>query len=105
MITKDYFVDLFGRYAKYLLVIDTILAITFFVLMCVAISFIFKSIKAGENANSYDEGWIFALGASILCTAIFFTVTMISIANVVKDIYIPEVRVMEKIAYKLNNNQ
>lgn len=96
VITKDYFTDLFGRYVKYLIISDTITAVLMLVLAIGGGVLLYKGIKYGIKEDwPGGEVPMIILGAiGIICGVIFF---ITSVMNIVKDIYIPEVRVIEKI--------
>ena len=107
-ITKDYFTDLFGRYVQYLIVTDSIdAAVSLIVFIASIVLFTktknkLKEVLDWNDKNDYYERkedmqyWIACAGCilGIIFGAICF---LGSLANLVKDIYIPEVRVFEKI--------
>lgn len=103
VITKDYFTDLFGRYIKYLIVTDIIGIVVSLIILVTATIVLIKYTKKATNALSDDYSWpipffIFTFGGTIVGFVIFF----ISLSNLVKDIYIPEIRVVEEIQSYIN---
>jgi len=96
VITKDYFLDLFARYVKYLLITDTIwliLSTCLFVVSVVGIRKLYKWLKNGGD----DEGFFFGCMFLVIGIAVGISGMIDKGTDVVKDIYIPEVRVYEKI--------
>ncbi len=97
VITKDYFLDLFGRYVKYLIVTDTISIIIFVAVFILGIIFVKKGIKMGIE-NKWDDMQEFNLvmlsGFAII---IGFIGSIDYSMKLVKDIYIPEIRVIEQL--------
>ncbi len=95
-ITKDYFMDLFGRYVKYLVMTDSFGVGFGFVLMILGIIFLFKIIKFG-NKNGWDEEPIIMIIGSVFLIIIGFVIFILNGDNLFKDIYIPEIRVYEEL--------
>jgi hypothetical protein len=97
--TKEYFMDLFGRYVKYLIVTDSIwvlVSFVFVVLSCIALA---KSRKLATDKDNYYDGEAHGIIA-VLCLfaiAISSLIFFLSIGDLVKDIYIPEIRVYEEL--------
>jgi len=107
VITKEYFTDLFSRYIKYLIVTDSLLIILGIVLVILGYISYKKYITytKSEEYNEYDGinilYFILIIGLSIAGTCIFIG----NVGNLVKDIYIPEVRIIEKLqSFKNTNN-
>ena len=97
VISKDYFMDLFGRYIQYLLITDILLLVftlTLFIIGCVLF---YKGMK---NCDT-DERAMMLIGGGTLAIIMFIFV-IAGTGDVIKDLYIPEIRVYEKIQY-LNN--
>lgn len=97
-ITKDYFIDLFGRYVKYLIVMDSIQIVVSLIIGCVAVFFIIKAVKSDDTEYG---GWAF-WRLAVLVVGSIVAVTVFcwffdSLSNLIKDIYIPEVRILEEI--------
>lgn len=93
VITKDYFFDLFGRYVKYLIMMDSIY-------MFIGLVFIVGSVVAFKPLNRFSEkemdGMPFVIFPIIPLTIgciCFFT----GGSELIKDIYIPEVRVFQEL--------
>lgn len=103
-ITKDYFFDLFGRYVKYLIVIDSINLAIGITLVSVALIIILKS--KNKIIEEYKKDWLIrsdfvAVAVPIVCVSSFLfgiIITFINLSNLIKDIYIPEVRIMDEIS-------
>lgn len=100
VITKDYFMDLFGRYVQYLLVIDSVL-LALSVLGVVLAPYTVYKFKAWifeEDTYGLRVERIMPLSVVL---SIIFIVSFIGLfengANLAKDIYIPEVRVYEEL--------
>lgn len=113
MITKDYFIDLFGRYIKYLLITDSIGAIVFFIAVWAFLWGAMKTWKYGWQKPDSDYGssnfddlvWpIFVFIGLIGGIVIFVIAFWIGVENVVKDIYIPEVRIYESLKSQTTHN-
>jgi len=97
VITKDYFLDLFGRYVKYLIITDSILLGLMILLSITGVIFIYKGIKYGNKKN-----WNGGVEIPLIMFGIFMTIFGIgfsvdSAMSLVKDIYIPEIRVIEQL--------
>jgi hypothetical protein len=117
VITKDYFIDLFGRYVKYLIVIDSFQVLASVLLLVVALISFKKWSKFINEAP--EEKYIYSnelkrSGRQDAKIAVSFIVamlgTIIGIAsivsttqNLIKSIYIPEVRIIEELrSYNIN---
>lgn len=101
IISKDYFADLFGRYIHYLIITDGIKTLIGLIIITACLVAIFKTIKNIKNnwddfCNSADMP-IQAVILIIIALPLFIgsIIFFDSIFNLVKDIYIPEVRIME----------
>lgn len=97
VITKDYFTDLFGRYVTYLIWSDaiTLVLLTGALIACwVVCAKVFKYLQA----DPYTEWVLVALMAIIPGFFISGLIGMwyITGQQLIKDIYIPEVRVYEE---------
>ena len=89
VISKDYFVDLFGRYVHYLIVTDAIKCLVG-LLMIIGTCFLAK--KLWKHLDEYDRPVLLLLIIPLtLGGLIFFDNGM----NLIKDIYIPEIRIIE----------
>jgi hypothetical protein len=103
VITKDYFLDLFGRYIKYLIITDSIdLAVSLVLLPCFGV-LLYRSLKHQEKdswGNWSGKQMLFFWGG--LAGVLFFFISVcFDVSNLVKDIYVPEVRIYEEI--KMHN--
>lgn len=105
-ITKDYFIELFGRYIKYLIITD-IVSIVKSLLLIVLAYVIFRYAKKSwiareswaDSSYAHDRipealGFLIALLFTVFGVCAFFS----SVNNLVKAIYIPEIRVYEEIS-------
>lgn len=98
-ITKDYFTDLFARYIKYLIISDSIsIALTFLLTISSVIAFIILWKKTEDIDNEWDDRTFARAIWGVFCgiAFIFSSVGMYyAIDNLIKDLYIPEVRILE----------
>lgn len=98
-ITYDYFIDLFGRYVTYLLVTDIIMLVVTVVITIILCYGIYRAIKWLRNNGDFDYGLdplSVLLLFPIACAIFAFFIALEIAQDVVKDIYIPEVRVYEE---------
>lgn len=104
-ITKDYFIELFGRYIKYLIITDIVSIIESVCLVILAIV-IFRYAKKSWNEratwanSSYANdripetlGFVIALFFAIAGVLSFFS----NVNDLIKSVYVPEIRVYEEI--------
>ena len=99
IITQEYFTDLFGRYVKFLIVTDAIYTFIGFVLMVGSVLVVrpwFKSLEKYESGAGFCVALL--LFPLVFGAIIFFT----NGTNLLKAIYIPEVRVYEELRPLLN---
>lgn len=98
VITKDYFTDLFGRYVKYLIVTDILWMTMSLIGIVFVILLLKKYVKATGKALDYGDDWPIPFYVVTAMIAAFSTAILVgSTANLIKAIYIPEVRVYEEI--------
>ena len=97
-ITKDYFDDLFGRYIKLLVFTDIFKSIILLIISFLACKLAIKCIKKVKE-DGYETGTEIIMGAvaGIAGLIIFGSLSIAKIEDVAKDIYIPEVRVIEEV--------
>lgn len=102
-ITKEYFGDLFGRYVKYLLVMD-ILSLAFTVaILTSGIVLTFYAVKHFAEWDRTDNVLtMFGPTAAGVLVLIGGVGTMVNTMELVKTIFVPEVRVMEQIGQAIN---
>jgi hypothetical protein len=91
MISKDYFMDLFGRYVKYLIIVDALSILACIVAIVVPSYFAYKYRQ--QIMNKTGGGLFFALLFLLIPIMILFIKT----TDLIKDIYIPEIRIMGQI--------
>ena len=101
-ITKDYFLDLFGRYVKYLLVVDSFWMIFGLIMFVGGCYSFYRAIKYGQKEENQDCGmWevssIFWVIDSAIIILIGFITFGCNLENLAKDIYIPEIRIYEEL--------
>lgn len=107
VIGKEYFTDLFGRYVKYLIVHDSIqIVLNLFLLVGTSYA-LYRIWKwASKNNNMQDEaisiGVIIGTVVGVIMVLFSFIGVVSNIDDLVKDIYIPEVRVYEELSNYLN---
>lgn len=101
VITKDYFVDLFSRYAMYLAITDGALvlaelcAIGYFV---ARIRSVYRTYKSGETtSDSTDVMNILTCVAGVVVIIVATTWITTDFPNFVKDLVVPELRVGQQI--------
>ena len=100
VITQDYFMDLFGRYVQYLLVIDSVL-LAMSVLGVVIVPYTVYKFKAWIfEEDTYGLMFERIMPLFVVLSTIFilsFIGLFANGSNLAKDIYIPEVRVYEEL--------
>lgn len=92
-LSKDYVMDIFGRYVTYMIISDSMLVIV----LSLAIGFLIFYIKKprDEECSYYDDDanimliWVFLVFCSVG--------NLIAIDHLVKDIFVPEVKIFEQI--------
>lgn len=109
-ITKDYFVDLFSRYVHFLFIVDTLTAVLGFIALITTLYLTFRKngfvrwIHSGGEWDSREFAYI----PIVIVMVVSFIVMISGTINAIKDKYIPEIRVIEKIqdfrANNTNNN-
>jgi TRAP-type C4-dicarboxylate transport system permease small subunit len=92
IITKDYFLDLFGRYITYLIIVDSLLLLTSFITLLFGIYLIKKTWSSIKDEEFI--GLVFIVAIIPTCATLLF---INSLNNLIKDIYIPEIRVYQQI--------
>lgn len=102
VITKDYFVDLFSRYAMYLAITDGLMALTEIAAIVWAIhrfKLTYKTYSNGESRTTDSQDMMHVLGfVAAICVVIIATVWLTTdLPNFVKDLLVPEFRVGEQL--------
>jgi len=96
VISKEYFMDLFGRYVKYLIWYDAIW-VAFWVVVLVGSVYWSKHFWAKYNKDKYEEGYAM-FGAGFAALAFIAIIGIFAKAqDIVKDYYVPEIRIYEEI--------
>ncbi len=106
VISKDYFMDLAGRYIQYLIIRDSLLLGVGIVGLLITFYGMYRVIrwakKAGEgeiDVNILAPTCIL----SLIPIGLFILLIVFSVDNLIKGIYIPEVRIIEEIQ-KIKSN-
>lgn len=92
VITKEYFMELAGRYIKYLIITDSIGLAMFMIIFIGTIVF---AIKKHEWLMDYTDGFGYAI-IFLVCFGAFVGIIDFG-DNLIKDIYLPEVRIMQEL--------
>lgn len=108
VITKDYFTDLFGRYIHYLVIKDAIsLGVSFIILLALIFTLkgVYEWVKSYEQKSIWDSNDRYiGLCIHILLIIIALGTTFYYATNLIKDKYIPEIRVYEELkSYTVNS--
>lgn len=101
VISKEYFTDLFGRYAEFLFVTDILWVFVFLfatIASLVPLVFLISYLKKGGAPEIF-----FAITLNVAFTALFLGATINHTVDAIKAKYIPEVRVYEEITRQKNN--
>lgn len=94
VITKDYFIELFGRYIKYLIITDSIqVTISALVLLSTILAIVIYLPKRLRKLDELDILWLFTIIPLTFSTVLLFE----GIDNLIKSIYIPEVRIYQEL--------
>lgn len=93
-ITKEYFIELFGRYIHYLRIMDSIKLVVCLILF---IMFVYFVPRVWKWLRTCDPGVEIFVGIYFIPIIILFFSIFHYADNLVKDIYIPEIRVMQEI--------
>jgi hypothetical protein len=97
VISKEYFLDLFGRYVKYLIISD-IFMIFFLIVAIIILGILAKFFYVqGEKDSWYDPGWIIGMIFSVAGVITCIIGLSIKANHLIQDIYIPEVRIIQEI--------
>ena len=91
VITKDYFTDLFGRYVKYLIVVDS-LSVIGLLIFFIVVWFVAKRLHPWVMKET--EGALYVLYVFLLIPFLFL---LVSVDKLAKDIFIPEIRVYQEL--------
>lgn len=100
VISQDYFMDLFGRYIHYLIITDIIqIGIGLFLMV--------GTIWGGKKLWKLDDGRAdeLTVGITLMLWVFFFIGFVMLIGSsfdLVKDLYIPEVRIIEILSSSIN---
>lgn len=104
VITKDYFIEFFGRYVKYLIITDSI----YLGLSIICLAAVFKMIltSASEYKKEKNPGDVLLIGVSGILAFFFIMCVATNVNSLIKDIYVPELRVYEELkGYGLKYSQ
>lgn len=103
-ITKDYFVELFGRYVKYLIITDIIQIVACLLIITVGVVIALRARKSWKERADWAKTWnndrnIETVGFITSTVIILFgTIALFSsVTDLAKTLYVPEIRVYEEI--------
>jgi hypothetical protein len=103
-VTKEYFLDLFGRYVKYLIIKDSIgILVSAAILVSSIITLIKLRKKFIEWDRNYNPAALFVPVSLCVAIIITFASTLVFTNHLVKDIYIPEIRIYESLRSPTTN--
>lgn len=95
VITKDYFIEFFGRYVKYLIITDSIyLGISIILLVAVS-KMVLISTSKHKGGEDLEYAILIIVGIPVAIICLMCTITNAN--NLIKDIYVPELRVYEEL--------
>ena len=101
VITKDYFVDLFGRYVKYLIVTDAMWALLGFLLFAGFAIVVYRKRHLLTELDEYNVFLTARAGgtwaALIISVCVGLPILLVNLDDLIKDIFIPEIRVYEEL--------
>lgn len=106
VITKDYFVDLFGRYVKYLIITDSLFILLGIVMVIGAVILLVYA-RILQKEQDYKDPWyqnetyITLYFISAILLAFGLPSIIVNTGDLIKDIYIPEVRIVELLGNKI----
>lgn len=98
-ITKDYFMDFFGRYIKYLIMIDSLALAFWIILSIIGAIIVYKGIKnKGETDKYGDISYeikiaMLIMGGCILALALSMTAVYANL--LIQDLFVPEIRAID----------
>lgn len=104
-ITKDYFLDLFGRYIKYLIITDSVALAIYLVMFIVSIVVFIKYFKKAVKATYDYDTWpiVFWIFSGTMITGSFIGIC-VNIDYLIKDLYVPEIRIYQELQSFKNIN-
>ena len=95
-VTKDYFTELFGRYVQYLIVNNTVWLIVSVISLIGGICMCKMACQWYKNRKkSYDENYIILAFFGIIILIVSILGILSNANDLVKDIYVPEIRILE----------
>ena len=97
VITQEYFTDLFGRYITYLIVTDIMAIATVLAIFGISIWLMKVLIKKGTEKDWEPEYSIGIISIIVINVAVAVPLLLKTSTDLVKVIYIPEVRIYEEI--------
>lgn len=99
VITKDYFLDLFGRYVKFLIVEDIFYTVWGIICLVIGIILFKKFLKLTKKDSHIDDGHIAGMiFLGILPIIIGILMISINTLDLIQTIYVPEISVMQAIS-------
>ena len=97
VITQEYFTDLFGRYITYLIVTDIMAIATVLAIFGISIWLMKVLIKKGTEKDWEPEYSIGIISILVINGVVAVPLLLKTTTDLVKVIYIPEVRIYEEI--------
>lgn len=103
VITKDYFIEFFGRYIKYLIIKDSIYLGLSIILLVAVSKMVLTSTSEHKGEENLEYAILIICGIPVAIICLICTITNTN--NLIKDIYVPELRIYEEFKdYKSHNN-
>jgi hypothetical protein len=113
MMTKEYFLDLFGRYIKYLIVTDLIFVALFLMgiggflwLLRTAKRKYGETVKSNEGLSYHSKtdpsGWGLLVAGSVLGIGLMLGGIAVQVVDISKAVFVPEIRIYEELRFIIN---
>ena len=97
VITKDYFLDLFGRYVQYLIIFDSFQVVVSLLALFAAYKSFHRFKAWVDSFEDGNPGDFFCWFAFVIYVLFFFLSIVSGADDLLKDIFIPEVRIYEEL--------
>ena len=95
-ISKEYFLDLFGRYIKYLIITDLIWLSIGILMMLIGLVFLGRGVYLAKEDNWHSDGMLHITIGTILAV-IGLMISTTQTFDLAKAYTIPEIRIYEEI--------
>lgn len=96
VITKDYFLDLAGRYIKYLVISDAVYLLFWSIVLGVSLRLSARRKTREWCREDQDRYLVFIPLATSIIISLFCV--FIYMDNLIQDIFVPEIRIMKELA-------